>query len=75
MNPNIIANIPDMMRRAPIPVLPVMATSISNIPNTRKLIPNIVEAKAVLKIGQIININPNIIDNIPKIFVFIFFPP
>ncbi len=67
MNPNITANIPDMIRRAPIPVPPKIPVSIENIPNNKKLIPIRVEAKAVLKTGNIMNINPNIIDNIPKI--------
>ena len=67
MNPNIAANIPDIIRRPPIPVPPKIPVSIEKIPNSRKLIPNKVEARAVLKTGATININPNIIDNIPKI--------
>ena len=67
MNPNITANIPDKIRRPPIPVLPKIPVIIENIPKNRKLIPNIVEASAVLKTGQIININPNIIESIPNI--------
>ena len=67
MNPNITANIPDTIRRAPIPVPPKIPVIIEKIPNNRKLNPNKVEAKAVLKTGNIININPNIIDRIPKI--------
>ncbi len=67
MNPNITANIPDRTRRAPIPVPPKIPESIAKIPNIRKLIPNMVEARAVLKTGNTININPNIIDRIPKI--------
>ena len=67
MNPNITANIPDIIRRAPIPVLPKIPVIIEKIPNNRKLIPNMVEARAVLKTGHTININPNIIDRIPII--------
>ena len=67
MNPNITANIPDMISRPPIPVPPKIHVSIAKIHNKRKLRPNTVEATAVMKTGQIININPHIIDNIPKI--------
>ena len=67
MNPNITANIPDKIRRAPIPVPPKIPVIIAKIPNNRKLIPSIVEARAVLKTGHIININPNIIDKMPVI--------
>ena len=67
MNPNIAANIPDIIRRPPIPVPPKIPVTIEKIPNNRKLTPNKVEARAVLKTGVAININPNIIDIIPKI--------
>ena len=67
MNPNITANIPAIMRRPPIPVPPKIPVIIEKIPNNRKLIPIKVEARAVLKTGHAININPNIIDNIPII--------
>ncbi len=67
MNPNITANIPDIMRRPPIPVPPKIPVIIAKIPNNRKLNPSKVEARAVLKTGQTININPNIIDRIPII--------
>ena len=67
MNPNITANIPYTISRAPIPVLPKIPAIIEKTPNNRKLIPNNVEARAVLKTGDTININPNIIDRIPII--------
>ena len=67
MNPNITANIPDRIKRPPIPVPPKIPVIIEKIPNNRKLIPKKVEARAVLKTGHTININPNIIDSIPTI--------
>ena len=67
MNPNITANIPDRTKRSPILSPAAIPAIIANIPKNRKLTPSIVEASAVLKTGQIININPNIIESIPQI--------
>ena len=67
MNPNITANIPDMIRRAPIPVPPKIPAINEKTPNNRKLNPSAVEAKAILKTGHMINIKPNIIESIPMI--------
>ena len=50
--------------------------SIDVIPRNSKLNPIIMDTTAELKTGQIIKINPKIIDNIPDtLFNSIFFPP
>ena len=59
--PTRIANIPIMILAAENP------DSINAIPNIIKLNPIRTDRNAVLKIGQIKNIKPKIIDNIPDI--------
>lgn len=66
--PKMIARIPIMMLNAENP------DRINTIPKNIKLNPIKMDNVAVLKIGQIRKINPNIIDNIPDIlFDSIFF--
>ncbi len=59
--PNMIDRIPIMMLGAENPA------SIAAIPKNTKLIPIMIDTTPELKIGQIIKINPKIIDNIPDI--------
>lgn len=59
--PNMMARIPTMMLNAENPA------SIDAIPKNSKLNPIRMDTTPELKIGQIIKINPNIIDNIPDI--------
>lgn len=57
-------------RMARIPTIILIAEnsdSINAIPKNTKLNPIKMDKNAVLKIGQIIKINPKIIDNIPDI--------
>ena len=57
-------------RMARIPTIILTAENpdiIKAIPKNTKLNPIITDRNAVLKIGQIIKINPKIIDNIPDI--------
>ena len=68
--PNIMATSPIMMFAAE------KLISIDVIPRNSKLNPIIMDTTAELKTGQIIKINPKIIDNIPDtLFNSIFFPP
>ena len=60
-SPTMIARIPIMILTAENP------DSINAIPKNTKLNPIRTDRNAVLKIGQIIKINPKIIDNIPDI--------
>ena len=72
------ANInPIIMDRIPIAILDaVNPASINAIPRKIKLIPMKRDNAAVVKTGQIIKINPKIMDNIPDtLFVSIYFPP
>ena len=59
--PNMIDRIPIMMLGAENPA------SIAAITKNTKLIPIMIDTTPELKIGQIIKINPKIIDNIPDI--------
>ena len=72
------ANInPIIMDRIPIAILDaVNPVNINAIPRKIKLIPMKRDNAAVVKTGQIIKINPKIMDNIPDtLFVSIYFPP
>ena len=72
------ANInPIIMDRIPIAILDVVnPANINAIPRKIKLIPIKMDNAAVVKTGQIIKINPKIMDNIPdNLFVSIYFPP
>lgn len=61
-------NIPNMMARIPTMILKAEnPASIDAIPKNSKLNPIRMDTTPELKIGQIIKINPNIIDNIPDI--------
>lgn len=68
---------PIIMARIPIIILTAENPDIINaIPKNTKLNPIKMDNAAVLKTGQIIKSNPNIIDIIPDIlFGSIFFPP
>ena len=63
INPTIMAIIPTTI------FIPLNPASINAIPKKIRLIPMKIETNAVLKIGQIIKINPKIMDNIPDILV------
>ena len=68
---------PIRMARIPTTIFAALnPDSIEAIPKNTKLNPITMDKNAVLKIGQIIKINPKIIDNNPDIlFDSIFFPP
>ena len=68
---------PSRMARIPTIILSAEnSDSINAIPKNTKLNPIKMDKNAVLKIGQIIKINPKIIDNNPdSLFDSIFFPP
>ena len=65
------------MARIPIMILNAVNPDTTNaIPKNTKLNPMNMDNVAVLSTGQIIKINPKIIDNIPaSLFGSMFFPP
>ena len=70
-------NRPNMIARIPITILnPENPVSMDAIPKNSKLIPIMMDTVPELNNGNIIKINPKIIDNIPDVlFVSMFFPP
>jgi len=68
---------PNIMARIPIIIFnPENPVNIDAIPKNSKLTPIIMDTTPELKIGQIMKINPKIMDNIPDVlFCSMFFPP
>ena len=70
-------NKPNMIARIPIITLNAEnSVNIDAIPKNTKLIPIMMDTNPELKTGQIIKINPKIMDNIPATLLdSMFFPP